>query len=100
MTEKERREVFNDPESWVPSVEFPSSGSIRVMAFEFYDLVIYDLQLYRQVFDYSSAGPRPHYYPGFASRFYFIRTTDGCLEEVSKTKCYELMKEAERKENE
>lgn len=97
MTEKERREVFNDPDSWTPSVEFPSNGLIRVMVLDFYGLAIYDLQMYKQVFDYSSIGLRPRYHPGFESRLYFIRN-GACLEEVSKTRCYELMKEEERRE--
>lgn len=99
MTEKERREAFNDPNSWTPSVEFPSNGLIRVMVFDFYGLAIYDLQICRPIFDHTYHGTEPRFYPGFASRMYFVKR-DGWLEEISKTGAYELMKKAERKENE
>lgn len=99
MTEKERRDAFNDPDSWVPSVEFPSNGLIRVMVFDFYGLAIYDLQICRPIFDHTYHGTEPRFYPGFASRMYFVKR-NGWLEEISKTGAYELMKKAERKENE
>ena len=97
MTEKERRDAFNDPDSWGPSVEFPSNGLIRVMVFEFYRLTIYDLQMYRRIFDYTSHGLAPRFYHDFVSRLYFIKR-NGCLEEVTKTEVYMRMKEAERRE--
>lgn len=98
MTEKERKEEFNNPENWSPSVEFPSSGMIRVMCFEFYGMVFYDLQIYRDLYAGEDKDWKPVMKPGFASKFYFIKSTSKeCLEEVTKTRCYELMKEAEQK---
>lgn len=99
MTEKERKAEFNDSRNWFPSIEFPSNGLMRVMCFEFYGTVFYDLQMYRYVFDYDRHTLKPVMaHPEFESRLYFIKSTSGiCLEEVSKTRCYELMKEAERK---
>ena len=98
MTEKERREVFNDPDNWVPSVEFPSNGMIRVLMFEFYGAVFYKLQIYTDVF-YWGDKPKPSYRHDWVTKFIFCIEC-GLIEIVGATEVKERMKEAERKENE
>ena len=96
MTEKERREVFNDPDSWVPSVEFPPNGMIRVLMFEFYGAVFYKLQIYTDLF-YWGDDRKPSYRNDWETKFMFRRNGEQ-LELISMTDVWKLMKEAERKE--
>ena len=96
MTEKERREVFNDPDNWVPSVELPSNGIIRVLMFEFYGLMVYKLQIYTSVFHWLDNHTH-EYVPGWETKFMFRRNGEQ-LELISMTDVWKLMKEAERKE--
>ena len=96
MTEKERREVFNDPDNWVPSVEFPSNGMIRVLMFEFYGLMVYKLQIYTSVFHWLNNHTH-EYVSDWETKFMFRRNGEH-LELISMTDVWKLMKEAERKE--
>ena len=98
MTEKERREVFNDPDNWVPSVEFPSNGMIRVLMFEFYGAVFYKLQIYTDVF-YWGDEHKASYRHDWVTKFIFC-IESGLIEIVGATEVKERMKEVERKENE
>ncbi|MDY6281867.1 MAG: hypothetical protein SPL40_02235 [Erysipelotrichaceae bacterium] len=98
MTEKERREVFNDPDNWFPSSAFPSNGMIRVLMFEFYGAVFYKLQIYTDLF-YWGDDRKPSYRNDWETKFVFCRE-GGLIEIIGATEVKERMKEAERKENE
>lgn len=98
MTEKERQAAFRDPGNWVPSVEFPSNGMIRVLMFEFYGAVFYKLQIYTDVF-YWGDKHKPSYRHDWVTKFIFCIEC-GLIEIVGATEVKERMKEAERKGNE
>ena len=99
MTEKERHDEFNSEDNWTPSVEFPSNGLIRVMAFEFYDLTFYKLQTYENVYEWSKDYASGKCVDEWRTKFMFIRE-GGHLKVIGKSQAYELMKEAEKKEME
>lgn len=94
MTEKERHQAFNDPDNWAPSVEYPSTGFIRVLAFEFYSVTFYKLQIYTNVYHWNSEKRNGETLPEWATKFHFIRR-DGHLETLSMSDIWKLMKEAE-----
>lgn len=96
MTEKERQAAFRDPDNWVPSLEFPSNGIIRVLAFEFYGAVFYKLQIYTNLF-YWGDDRKPSYRNDWETKFVFCRE-GGLIEIIGATEIKERMKEAERKE--
>lgn len=99
MTEKERQAAFRDPDNWFPSSAFPSNGMIRVLAFEFYGLMVYKLQIYTSVFHWldNHTHDTHEYVPGWETKFMFRRNGEQ-LELISMTDVWKLMKEAERKE--
>lgn len=95
MTEKERHAEFYNADNWVPLIESPTS-LIRVMAFNFYSLVIYDLQVFTKVYHWDE-GHRPDYREEWQSKFHFVRK-GGHIEIVGTTMIWNLMRDAEKEE--